>query len=322
MSAQPPTWVDHVAGLAAVEGLRFRVAGRRRSVASYVRRHGVGEDLARLLLTQALASELYERYFIRDVAPVRRSNPRPDVLEADLKAANRGVGPWEPGWTVLRDAGAKVVVSRDGLTFSVRREAVRISEDRSAAVRRSPELARYSPGFYMLLSDEPFDLTSGPVLRTYWHLSAAGAPAFVAAVSTVLNAAAAPFRAKVISSSDAFDRSDAGVIYTPRDRWHATALHLVEIERRLRPFLRPRVPAMTSRLTDGVGLAEGPPQGRSFGMSRCELIAGALVRVSVEGDRTAGARAAGIVRAFREAGLTPDRPHLQPNSGGRYEWPI
>ena len=68
----------------------------------------------------------------------------------------------------------------------------------------------------------------------------------------------------------------------------------------------------------GLGLAEDPGGGLSFGQSRCRIAAEGLVRAHAEGAQSPAARAERMAAAFRERGLDPLCPYLEPGSRDTY----
>src|SRR5439155_18587786 len=84
-------------------------------------------------------------------------------------------------------------------------------------LRFPKELIAMSPGFYMALGEN--DLAgegADAVVRLYWNLRAEAAAGFLGAATKSLNAAAIPFRLKVVNDSGRYVRCDAGVLYVRR----------------------------------------------------------------------------------------------------------
>ena len=75
---------------------------------------------------------------------------------------------------------------------------------------------------------------------------------------------------------------------------------------------------MTAALGPGVGLAEGPVEGDSFGKLRCGLIGEAFRSVSATERDDAEAIEGAIGRAFESRGLDRDRPYLEPGARRDY----
>src|SRR5262249_4386404 len=154
-------------------------------------------------------------------------------------------------------------------------------------------------GFYMALGER--DLGDGPdraVVRLYWHLKAEAAPGFVAKASTALNAAGIPFRLKVVNDPNRYTRCDAGVLYVARGDYEKLRPIAQRLYGDIVAGLRQATPAFTKTLAPGLGLAEDPGSGASFGMSRCHIVAEALVRARERGTKDVAGRLATIEECF------------------------
>jgi hypothetical protein len=88
----------------------------------------------------------------------------------------------------------------------------------------------------------------------------------------------------------------------------------------VRPSLKAETPLFSKPLAHGLGLAEDPKTGENFGTSRCRLLAEAVCKAHERGLDSAEARWNEVIAAFAAAGLSLDRPHLNPGSTDRYEF--
>lgn len=276
-------------------------------------------------LVAGLGHELYSSFYCRgEPVPARWGEPEPiapdPALAAELSEANRGAGGWDGGWTVERVEDGDAVV---GAAVRVRvpvRECRGPDGVRPGAVveiRAPKEHLWLAPGFYTALSDTAV----GPgrsVLRVYWHVTAAGAPALMRALTTRLNASSTPFRLKVADHPARFDRCDAAVLYLPDARSDDVRALLLAVAAELGPHLRRAVPAFTLELAPGVGLAEHDGGPVSFGTSRCRLLAEAIVRGHAMGLATVDERVAVVAEHFAGAGIAIDAPYRDPSLAGRH----
>src|SRR5213079_2933834 len=106
----------------------------------------------------------------------------------------------------------------------------------------------------------------------FWHLLPGSAVAYIANATSTLNALGIPFRTKVLSDPGAYVRADAGVLYVEHRYCAPAAEAVASIHGALESRLRPDPPMFTRRLAPGLGLAEDPQNGMSFGQSRCRLV--------------------------------------------------
>ena len=146
--------------------------------------------------------------------------------------------------------------------------------------------------------------------RLYWNLRPVGAPLFLAAARRLLDGAALPFRIKVLSDPRGLRRCDTAVLYTQRRERPRTLALAAAIRRVTAPAMRDPVPALTLRLAPGLGFAEDPGGGLSYGAHRSRILGAALVRAWEARLRTGEERMRAVEQAFHEAGLDLSRPHL------------
>jgi hypothetical protein len=286
------------------------------------------DDAAReAYLVTSLAHELYASFYCRGrPVPARWGEPAPlapdPELAAALSDANTGNGSWQAGWTVDRVDGLEVVVAAD-VRARVAAEDCRAPDGlrpgTAIQLRVPKEHLWVAPGFYTALSDAAVDVQSARgVLRAYWHVTPAGAPALMRALTTRLNAGRVPFRLKVADHPIRLDRCDAAVLYLPGARLEALRATLLEVSSHLSVHLRPSLPAFTLALAPGVGLAEHDGGAVSFGASRCRLLAEAVVRAHRRGTTDLGERIGHVVDRFAEAGIDIDAPYREPSLSGAH----
>jgi hypothetical protein len=281
-------------------------------------------------LVASLREELYTSFYCTGApVPARwgaAAPPGADLeLRAELSDANAGHGSWEPGWIVQRCADDAVTVSSARLRVLVTPADCRvdgggaIGAGATVSLRLPKQLPALSPGFFMVVSDAAFDVTpDAGIVRVYWHITADGAPQLVRALTTRLNAERVPFRLKLANHPGLFDRCDAAVLYVHGDVFRSVEMVLRQIAESLRTRLHPRIPAFTLMLAPGVGLAESARTGRSFGISRCTLLAEGVVDAAERGVHGPAARLAAVARHLTANGVDVDAPYLDPSLSGRH----
>lgn len=279
---------------------------------------------------QLLAGSIYRHCYVRPSAAGRLA-PDP-FAERDFQIAltrsNKGRGSWEPGWlTEASSTDRRLVASRHGVRFRVSARGLRAAraafeKGEPCQVRVPKECRKLLPGFYLMVGDtdgrEPDAASRPPTLRLYWHLTSPAAPRLLAAASRFLNGGSFPFRAKVLSSPAAYRRADAGVLYLASEDYESARGALALIYAEVRDGLRLDVPLFTRALAPGLGIAEDPGNGLSFGQHRCRLVAGALWAAHQDGRSDARSKRRAVAAAFERAGLDPDAPHLQAGSADVY----
>jgi hypothetical protein len=287
-------------------------------------------ETARAYLADQLQGRLYECFYCsgwpvprqaRQAGQGRRHRSGPSPFVDELSRANRGRGSREPGWTVVRtEDDGRIVVRRGGLSLWARPEEVGDGpgdDGEAVSVALPSELRRLSPGFYMALGDVGLDL-GDPLVRHYWNLESSGGAALIAAGTEVLNQAGVPFRLKVAIEPAGYDRRDAGVLYTPRRGLATVAALLPKLHGAVAAHLRPGAPALTKPLAEGLAVADDPPDGDSFGLHRCGLLADGAIAAFERG--ATGAERLGVVEArFAAAGVSFERPYLNGDAADEFE---
>jgi HopA1 effector protein family len=288
-------------------------------------------------LAARLATVLYRRKYCRPASGASGSKAdsrATRVFVAELSEANCGSGNWEPGWVVKaveEDGTLAVHKLRDDLTLWASPEQYRASEGDAVVgnvgrLRLDKELREMLPGYYMMLGDADQgrdDIgSSAPIVRFYWHLTAAAAPIWVRELTRRFNGAGVAFHAKALCDPNSYLRADAGVLYISREDLSKAMDLLPGLYDAVMPGLRRTTPMFTRQLAGGLAVAEDPGDGRSFGQHRCQLVAEGIVRAFSATKTASDEIRAEIATRFAEEGLTVARPWLSAGSRTAYAWPV
>jgi hypothetical protein len=162
------------------------------------------------------------------------------------------------------------------------------------------------------------------MIRFYFNVGPNGAPHVLRWLSTRLNVFDVPFRFKALTARSAYTRLDAALLYVAGLHYPITAQLLGDgLEEALAPHLAAGTPVFTRRLAPGLGFAEDPGHGQSFGMSRCRIVAEAIWSAYGKGHQSPGAWLEEVKAHFTRYSLDPKRPHLNPGSAAvRYPFPF
>lgn len=280
-----------------------------------------GDTPEKETVLNALAVDLYVSFYC--------SSPTTDSSEpvafsedpafvAALSAANCGQGNLDADWRIVRrGADGHIEASRYGLTVwalpdEVAPQVPNLPDNSLCRIKLPKEFRGMSPGFYMALGDAPTEdrLSSPRESRFYFNLRAQGAVEFMRIATTLLNAAGTPFRLKVGNHPDSYDRTDAAVLYVSLRTAAGAGDVLEHLYSRVAPFLDDECPAYTLCLAPGLGCADDPATGESFGQHRSRLVASALLLAS--GSNTPDDIRSRVAATFAAAGLDAARPHLSP----------
>ena len=129
-----------------------------------------------------------------------------------------------------------------------------------------------------------------------------------------------PFVFKCLNNPALFTRSDAAVLYVSKPYYAITATILASVYLQIKNELNPEIPGFTKELNPGLGLAEDPGNGESFGMSRCGIIAQGITAAYQSGLATNENTLYHIRKAFEGRGIQPGTLFLNAGSKDIYEF--
>ena len=291
-----------------------------------------GPDLALSPMVDVLTAFLYSQYYMRPSSSLRQT-PADVVAARDFRRTLIHSSPhdeaWQPGFHFVRNASNGLIVTRRKLTFLARTGSVRplggkggpgdLRPGDLCSVRLGRQYRWQSPGFHLVVGSTEARHAEGTGVRLYWHLRADQATTFLSEAVTRLDRAGLAFTVKVLHSPDLYRRADAGVLYLARDDVAVASAVVSALHDLCVTGLRPEIPRFTKHLAHGLGLAEGPSDGDSFGMHRCRTIAEALAVAYEGGLRDSRARIATVTDAFRRAGISLETPYLSTGSTDDYD---
>ena len=286
-------------------------------------RRSLTPRLERDVLLFRLQSQLYRDFYcLGSPMPARQEPPLVQGMSSLIRqfsAANAGRGLLEEGWQVRTVTDGTVVACKAGLELWVR------PEDCSAegGLKFPKELLSTSPGFYTALSDRSLAAHgTKDLVRFYWNLTPEGAVRFLKRTTRVLNDAGLPFTIKAVNDPARFHRCDAVVLYIRRADYEQVSAILQRVYPRLTIHLKKGEPAFTKPLAPGVGLAEDPGGGESFGVHRCRILAEGLIRAHEQRRTSMPERLDVVKRCFEERGVDLDHPYLSSSIHDDYAvWP-
>lgn len=281
--------------------------------------------LATAPLVHALQGFFYAHAYIRDFgAPEPEPLPPDASFPARLARANRGRALWDPGWEVYRTGAGGQLFVRKGdrhRAATPGEYAAAVAPGALPAVgarvwlRAPSDSFTTQAGFYYLFGEVlPGAWDDAGLVRFYLHTTSEGVCGVVEHLTGQLNRYLVPYRMKTLTDPAAYGRADGTVLYVAREVFQVVARLLLTLPGPVAAGLRPRVPLFTWRLRPGVGVAEEPNNGESFGMHRCRLAAEGVVEAWKQGQQTLEARLQAVRDRFSLHGVRFDRPYLNPGS--------
>jgi HopA1 effector protein family len=282
--------------------------------------------LPQMPLERELQALLYARCYshrFEDIAPLPPYSSDPTYVQR-LAAANRSQARFESGWTVYTAApnglvylqkGDRQRTAQPGEYLTSGPPGMPPQQGSMVTVSAPRDSAIAQPGFYFLYGETLSDIwDEHHLLRFYFHATAESAPALLEYLTAELNRFQTPFRMKALIEPAMYTRTDAVVLYLARRHQQIAIRIMQRMPGEIGARLRPATPLFTLPLAPGIGLAEEPNTGESFGMHRCRLVAQALVEAWKAGDQSVAGRLTAIAAHFTRAGFNLDLPYLSPTS--------
>jgi hypothetical protein len=272
-------------------------------------------------LVASLQGMLYVRAYshgCEEPFPPPPPGPPDPAFAARLARANQGRARWDPAWQVYQTGPDGQLFVRKGERHRATRPgeyAAEVAPGGRVSLAVRTESFTDQPGFYYLYGetlDNAWD--EAGLVRFYFHASADGVCALIEGLSAQLNRFFVPYRMKTLTDRGSYGRADATVLYVTRGFIPIVARIIQLLPAAASAGLRPRVPLFTWRLRPGVGVAEEPHNGESFGMHRCRLVAEGIVDAWKRRERTLEDRLRAVAQRFHRHGLLLDRPYLNAGS--------
>ncbi|MCD7041270.1 T3SS effector HopA1 family protein [Pseudomonas sp. MAFF 311095] len=263
---------------------------------------------------ERLQQYLYQHYY---AACVEDPNPQPMWYPPVVPALDGS------NWQVLEQLGGGALAVQQG-RVARRVEAgeylfdgvpARAIRGQHVKVQRAAWTDQLDPAFIYLFGETPQDTCNEDCLLRYY---VAPRPArlgeVVQALSHALDQVRVPYLLKYPSEPTVWMRQDAVVLYIAAR--HGRQVHglLGCYADWLRTRLRSASPLWTWPLLPGLGVAQDPGDGRSFGESRCRALALALLDAACHGTDLLQA----VQVQFGLCCIDWDYPHLEADPEDRY----
>lgn len=290
------------------------------------------------LLRSALASVIYFVAYARiyeggpfDLEAYQQALTPDAAFSAGLTAQNPTATRWESGWKVfqLEQNGAAHVQKGDSAMLAQPGQyAFPGNYGRVPMVGEfvdilvSPESFTLQQGSYFAFGDTiASDYDFARLVRFYFNAPSQQAAWLLATIGAAFNRYFIPYRFKCAVDPAGFDRTDSVVVYLGR-RFLSTALRLlVPLTDEFEARLRPGTPLFTAQLLNGVGAADDPGTGESFGQSRSRMLADGIVDAWEAGSSDLAGRRIAVEARFARAGISLQQPHLAQGLVDLYTWP-
>ncbi|HEV8366585.1 MAG TPA: T3SS effector HopA1 family protein [Pyrinomonadaceae bacterium] len=295
------------------------------------------EDAATLprrsAMIQHLGRELYchcySRKFTGTAAEVAKSSADEQFVN-ELSAANSSREYLDRGWRIMsqlptghyiagKNGFTRILFAGEFISHSDFRGP--IQEGTSISIFCPRESKTMHPGFYYVFGETVGDQQDDSgLLRFYWNIQTDGAMSLVRLLTERLNRFQLPFRFKIVNNPTCFDRSDAAILYVNQRYYHPVAELIAEVRQKVSDQLECDTPLFSKQLAPGLGLAEEPTTGESFGQQRCRILAEALWNIYEQNLNEDETQLNEIRKQLELNGINADLPYLNAGSSGDYDF--
>jgi hypothetical protein len=282
-------------------------------------------------LEQLLYMQCYCRRFTGEIDQRESPASADNEFVRELSGANSSREHLNRGWRLIQKLPTgHFVAEKNGLTrLLFTGEFISHVDLRGPAETGAPisifrprESTTMHKGFYFVFGEAlGDDQDDRDLLRLYWNVKFSGATKLVSLISSALNRFQLPFRLKILNNPIAYIRKDAAVLYFNRRFFHLAAELLSDVHRQTADELNPHTPLFSKTLAPGLGLAEEPTTGESFGQQRCRILAQALWAAYEKKLKREEAVFDQLASQLEENGIDPEFPYRNASSNLNYEFP-
>ena len=276
----------------------------------------------RINLINAVTNTIYARFYcaIKDGDHTSKIPPKDErnSFMNELSKANTSSGGLDYNWNIYnidQKTGGVYIQKNDELRWLAPKsyqfanpQQKQPAINTKVHLHKQKESRDIQPVFYHVFSDELFP-QEAEIARFYWNVTAEGANKLIHSLTTTLNDYNIPFQFKCLNHPALYVRSDSAVLYIDKKHVHIVSIILKSVIPALEVYLLDEIPMFTKKLHKGVGFAEDPGKGQSFGMSRSSAIAEALVDAFIQ-QKDAQQTLNDVIHFLAQKGMTTDRLHL------------
>lgn len=289
---------------------------------------GVAQNIP---IVMQLQQHLYQHCYCialgtQSVQPLSATSVLDPNFLSQLSQANVSGSRWDSNWRVTRventgqvwaEKAGTVKIFQPGEFVNYSGAGTPVRAGNSISVYLFKESTTMQPGCYFAFGETAASSDNLDIFRLYWNIDHTGVLDLLREISRDLNRFQVPFQFKCPVWPQGYMRRDAAVLYV-RKRFYPLLRELAAGWRKeCAAHLRDDVPLFALALAPGLGLAEDPENGESFGMNRCRHVAEAVWNAHSSGVPESE-RLQAVKEHFRQHGLDFNRPYLNPGSVDQY----
>ncbi|MGQ7248925.1 lanthionine synthetase LanC family protein [Halomonas sp. V046] len=284
---------------------------------------------------EALHHHLYRHYYagIGDAELGDTDDDDSEPPDTARRSASSARSVWLPPaspalvsgpWRVLEQLSRGAVVARRGILVRWLEAGEYVFDGTPARAARRDLVQRHrprtsqqlDPAFLYLFGEAESDACSDDAMvRYYFAPRPARLEGLITILQRTLDQAGLPFSLKYPRMPQALWRRDAVVLYAAAR--HAPQMHarLSRLAPELRPLLRAVHGLWVQPLLPGLGFAQDPDTGLSFGESRCLALARGMLNAALAGQDDA---LEAVEASFAAAGIDWEAPYLDRDADDRF----
>jgi hypothetical protein len=279
-------------------------------------------------LTLQVKTYLHDLYFshslkkIEDITtaakqPVKITNDKSEGIDLQLlrrlQQSNISNGYIDEGWQIVAEVDKDVsIVVKDGLHLHVDRKQHLPKEFRRAEIGKNVPI--YLPNSlvgrdtYIIVGNAGKPDRSRSI-EVYFNYTPDAAVAIALKLTRGLNKLGIPFEFATLHNPELFDRYDSSTLCIPQISYPSIQRLLAEIYDAHQTEFSANIPIFTKPLAPGLGLAEVPTIGSTFGMERCQILATGLLAATEQGYTLAADKLKLIHQEFATARIDLHQPY-------------
>ena len=242
-----------------------------------------------------------------------------------LSEANQNTIEWDPYWTVTGFDGEKAIIQKNEFVkllkpgmYVIADEGDTIAVGSRVHLKEPLEDDSIQPVFFYIFGAAT--LQDGiDTLRFYFNMKPDGAAHLIFHLSTLFNKYLIPFSFKCLNEAGWYSRTDNAVLYIDK-RFHTIAGDVLQlVYNEIYPWVNTKTPLFTKKLANGLGFAEDPGYGQSFGDTRCAIITKLIIKNSGSEKKLSRTQ---VKNAFIERGFDIEKLYLNQYSKMEYPYTI
>lgn len=278
------------------------------------------------LLIEHLQKHIYGEYYCKAKTTNDPNQKMDPAFLEKLSEANVLKGKWDSDWQITQmDQQGGIHVKKGNETRYCHNGQYQILQNSSqmaptALIFLAGESKDTQIGFYHVFNYERSSMNIvGEYTRIYWNISHEGATTLVSELTKKLSFYKIPFRFKIASSPHLYNRSDSSILYFLKPYYNNVIFHLEEVNSKIEKFLSEDIPLFSKKFKPGIGIAEDPGNGESFGMHRCKIVAESLYQSYLNSRNSPNEKLVDLEAHFSRYNLSLESPYLNPFSIDIYE---